>query len=95
MAMNNPPHPGHSIKDACLDVLGLSITEGAEILGVTRQTLSRVVNGHCGISADMAIRLEKAGWSDAETWIRAQANYDLAQARAHADEIDVERYVSA
>ena len=86
------PHPGESIKDACLDELGLNITDGAKVLGVTRNTLSRIVNGHSGISADMAIRLEKAGWSNADMWLRLQAAYDLAQARLHEDEIHVERY---
>ena len=66
MPMKNPPHPGRSIKDACLDPLRLSVTEGAKVLGVTRHTLSRVINGQSGISPDMAIRLEKAGWSNAD-----------------------------
>ena len=59
MAMKNPPHPGHSIKDACLEPLGLSVSEGAFRLGVARHTLSRVINGHSGLSPEMAIRLEK------------------------------------
>jgi addiction module HigA family antidote len=86
------PHPGHSIKDACLDAVGLSVTEGAKVLGVARHTLSRVINGHSGISPEMAIRLEKAGWSNADQWIRLQAAYDLAQARLHEDEIHVQRF---
>jgi len=77
MPMKNPPHPGHSIKDACLDPLGLSVTAGAKILGVARHTLSRVINGQAGISAEMAIRLEKAGWSTADHWLRLQVAYDL------------------
>lgn len=85
------PHPGETIKHDCLDELGLTITDAARRLGVTRNTLSRVVNGHSGISADMAIRLEKAGWSSAEMWLRLQVAYDLAQARKHEDEIHVER----
>ena len=91
MRMKNPPHPGHSIKDACLDALGLSVTEGAQALGVARHTLSRVVNGQSGISPDMAIRFEKMGWSNADHWMRLQASYDLAQARLHADDIKVQR----
>jgi len=59
MPMKNPPHPGHSIKDACLDAVGLSVTDGAKVLGVARHTLSRVINGQAGISPDMAIRLER------------------------------------
>jgi len=90
--MKNPPHPGHSIKDACLDPLGLSITEGAAVLGVARLTLSRVINGQVAVSPDMAIRLEKAGWSNAGSWIRMQAAYDLVQARKREGEIKVERY---
>ena len=92
MPMKNPPHPGHSIKDACLDPLGLSVTEGAKILGVARHTLSRVINGQAGISAEMAIRLEKAGWSNADHWMRMQGAFDLAQARRHERDIKVIRY---
>jgi antitoxin HigA-1 len=92
MPMKNPPHPGHSIKDACLDALGLSVTDGAKILGVARHTLSRVINGQAGISPEMAIRLEKAGWSNADHWLRVQAAYDLAQARQREDQIKVKRY---
>jgi len=92
MPMKNPPHPGHSIKDACLEPLELSVTEGAKVLGVTRHTLSRVINGQSGISPDMAIRLEKAGWSNADHWLRLQTAYELAQARMRQDQIQVERY---
>jgi antitoxin HigA-1 len=92
MPMKNPPHPGRSIKDACLDPLGLNVTNGAEVLGVARHTLSRVLNGQAGISAEMAIRLEKAGWSNADHWVRLQAAYDLAQARQREDEIKVRCY---
>ena len=81
MRMKNPPHPGHSIKDACLNPLSLSVTDGARVLGVARHTLSRVINGQAGISAEMAIRLEKAGWSNADHWLRLQLAFDLAQAR--------------
>jgi antitoxin HigA-1 len=92
MPMKNPPHPGHSIKDACLDPLDLSVTEGARVLGVARHTLSRVINGQAGISPEMAIRLEKAGWSNADHWLRMQTAYDLAQARRHEDLIKVRPY---
>jgi len=92
MPMKNPPHPGRSIKDACLDPLGLNVTRAATVLGVARHTLSRVLNGKAGISAEMAIRLEKAGWSNADHWLRLQTAYDLAQARQHQDEILVQRY---
>ena len=92
MPMKNPPHPGRSIKDACLEPLGLSVTEGAKVLGVTRNTLSRVINSQNGISPDMAIRLEKAGWSNADHWLRLQTAYELAQARKDQDQIKVRRY---
>lgn len=92
MAMRNPPHPGRSIKDACLDPLDLDITRAAKVLGVARHTLSRVIHGHSGISPEMAIRLEKAGWSTADHWLRLQTAYDLAQARRGQDQIKVERY---
>lgn len=92
MPMKNPPHPGLSIKDACLDALGLTVTAGAELLGVTRYALSRVVQGQAPISAEMAIRLEKVGWSKADHWLRMQASYDLAQARLHERDIKVKRY---
>ncbi len=87
-----PPHPGRSIKDACLDALGLTVTEAAQVLGVARHTLSRVINGQSGISPDMAIRLEKAFGSSAEAWLRMQAAYNLAKARTHENRIRVKRY---
>ena len=68
------------------------MTEAARVLGVARHTLSRVLNGHAAISPEMAIRLEKAGWSNAEFWLRRQTTYDLVQARKEEDRINVERY---
>ena len=62
----SPPRPGRSIRQDCLDPIGLNVTEAAKVLGRARQTLSRVLNGHAAISPEMAIRLEKAGWSKAE-----------------------------
>lgn len=94
MTMNNPPHPGLSIRENCLIPLGLNVTEAAKVLGVARHTLSRVLNGHAAISPEMAIRLEKAGWSNAEFWLRRQTTYDLVQARKGEDRINVERYRS-
>jgi len=80
------------VKLNCLDPLGLSVTEGARVLGVARHTLSRVLNGRAAISPEMAIRLEKAGWSNARFWLRRQASYDLARAQKREDWIRVERY---
>ena len=85
--MKSPPHPGRSIKQNCLDPLALSVTEGAKVLGVARHTLSRVLNGRAAVSPEMAIRLEKAGWSSAEFWLRRQTSYDLARARRSEDQI--------
>ena len=90
--MKNPPHPGKAVRVSCLEPLGLSVTEGAKVLGVSRQALSNLVNGRAGISGDMAIRLAKAFGSTTETWIRLQAAYDVAQAQAREDQIEVERY---
>ena len=92
MAMENPPRPGRSIRQNCLDPLGLNVTEAAKVLGVARHTLSRVLNGHAAISPEMAIRLEKAGWSNAEFWLRRQIAYDLVQARRTEENIQVRRY---
>jgi addiction module HigA family antidote len=95
MNMHNPPHPGEIIKEDCLEALGLSVTSGAKALGVSRQALSNLINGHAGVTPEMAIRLEKAFGSDAETWLRLQMNHDIWQARQRADTIQVERYVLA
>ena len=91
MSMKNPPHPGLSIRHDCIEALGLTITDAARILGVTRQTLNNLVNGKSGVSAEMAIRLDKAFGGGAETWLRLQMAYDLAQVRQHESEIDVKR----
>ena len=90
MAMKNPPHPGEGIKQE-LDHMGLTVAEAAKGLGVTRQQLYRVINGECGITAEMAYRLEKAIGSTADFWLRLQANYELAQIRARAASIKVEK----
>jgi antitoxin HigA-1 len=91
MPMKNPPHPGRSIRSACLNALGLSVTEGAEVLGVSRQTLNNVIHGKSGISPEMAIRLSKAFGSTPETWLRMQLAYDLAQALKDESKIKVRR----
>jgi addiction module HigA family antidote len=70
MTMKNPPHQGLSVRHDCIEPLGLTITEAAAALGVTRQTLNNLVNGKSGISADMAIRIDKAFGGGAETWLR-------------------------
>ena len=95
MPMKNPPHPGLSIRHDCLEPLGLTVTEAASKLGVSRKQLSDVVNGRSGISAEMAIRLDKAFGGGAETWLRLQATYDLADGLRDADRIKVERLTKA
>jgi addiction module HigA family antidote len=95
MAMKNPPHPGLSVKHDCLEPLGLSVTKAAKILGVTRQTLNDLVNGRRGISPEMALRLDMAFGGGADTWLRLQAAYDLAQARRKAAALDIKRYEPA
>lgn len=91
MPMKNPVHPGRIVRHDCLEPLGLSVTEGAKVLGVSRQTLTKVINGRSGVSAEMAIRLAKAFGSTADTWVRLQAVYDLAQARRDESRIKVRR----
>ena len=92
MPMKTPPHPGRIVREECLRPLGLSVTSGAKILGVSRQALNNLVNQRAGISPEMAIRLAKAFGSSAETWLRMQSNYDLAQARKSESKIRVRRY---
>ena len=91
MPMLNPPHPGLAVRHDCLEPLDLSVTEAADVLGVTRQALNNLVNGKAGISPEMAIRLDKVFGGGAETWLRMQASYDLAQARKRSDQITVRR----
>ena len=93
--MKNPPHPGLSVRHDCLEPLGLTVTEAAARLGVSRKQLSDIVNTRAGISAEMAIRLDKAFGGGAETWYRLQAAYDMAQAMRRTNEIKVERIASA
>jgi len=94
MAMKSPPHPGSSVRFDCLEPLGLSVTEGATVLGVTRQTLNNLVNGKAGISPEMAIRLDKAFGGTAEAWLALQSAFDLAEARKKAESIKVKRYTA-
>jgi addiction module HigA family antidote len=77
MLMHNPPHPGEIIKELCLDPLGLSVTEAADALGVSRKTLSAILNGRAGISPEMAVRLSIAFDTSAESWLNQQSQYEL------------------
>ncbi|MBL0173280.1 MAG: HigA family addiction module antidote protein [Gemmatimonadaceae bacterium] len=90
--MKNPAHPGRLVRHDCLDPLELTITAGAKVLGVSRQTLNNVVNEKTGISAEMAIRLSKAFGGTAETWLAMQTAFDLAKARKQEGRIKVKRF---
>lgn len=92
MPMKNPVHPGRIVRQACLEPLELSVTEGAKVLGVTRQALNNLVNGKSGISPEMALRLTKAFGSTAEAWLQMQVAFDLAQVRKRERDIKVKRY---
>jgi addiction module HigA family antidote len=92
MTMKTPAHPGRIVRSACLEPSGLSVTDAANLLGVTRQALNNVINGKSGISPEMAIRLTKAFGSTPETWLKMQLAYDLAEARKHEHQIKVRRY---
>ena len=87
MRMKNPPHPGRIVRQECIEPLGLTVTETAKRLGVTRQALNNLVNGKGGISAEMAVRLSKAFGSSPEVWLGMQMEYDLAQVEKEAHNI--------
>ena len=91
MQMYDPPHPGEILKELCLDPLGLSVSRAAAALGVSRKTLSAVLNGRARISPEMALRLSLAFDTSAESWLNQQAQYDLWVARQHQRELRVER----
>jgi antitoxin HigA-1 len=90
--MHNPPHPGDVIKELCLDPLGLTVTAAAEGLEVSRRALSALLNGHAGISADMAIRLSKAFGRSPESWLQLQLQYDLWDAEQRSGKIKVKHF---
>ena len=94
MLMYNPPHPGEVIKELCLEPLGLSVTAAAKALGVSRKTLSAVINGHAGVSPEMAIRLSIAFNTSAESWVNQQAQYELWQAEQNRDNLEVEKLMT-
>ena len=95
MLMHNPPHPGEIIKELCLEPLELSVTEAAEALGVSRKTLSSIINGKSGISPEMAVRLSIAFDTSSESWLNQQTQYDLWQAEQHRNELRVKRLSAA
>ena len=85
-AMANPSHPGETIRFECIEASGWTVTEAARRLGCSQSTLTRVLNGQAGISPELAIALERQGWSNADFWVRRQAAFDLAQARRRLTE---------
>lgn len=91
MRTKNPPHPGRIVRQECIESLGVTVTDVAKRLGVTRQALNNLVNEKSGISPEMAIRLSKAFGSSPEVWLGLQMEYDLAQAERHAVKIKVNR----
>ncbi len=91
MQMYNPPHPGEILSELCLEPLGISVTRAAEALGISRKTLSAIVNGRAGISPEMAIRLSLAFDTSAESWLNQQVQYDLWLARQKQQDFKVER----
>ena len=95
MPMKNPPHPGEVIRELCIEPAGLTVTAAADVLGVSRKTLSELLNGHSGISSEMAVRLSKAFGGSIESWLTQQMQYDLAQISKKAPTIEVKRYAPA
>jgi len=93
--MHNPPHPGEIIRELCLEPLDISVTEAAESLGVSRKTLSSILNGRAGISPEMAIRLSIAFDTSPESWLSQQSQYDLWQAEQKRSSLNVRRLSAA
>ena len=93
--MHNPPHPGEIIRELCLEPLGISVTEAAKCLDVSRKTLSSILNGRAGISPEMAIRLSIAFDTSPESWLNQQSQYDLWQAEQNRDSLKVRRLSAA
>ena len=95
MLMYNPPHPGEILKELCLEPLGISVTAAANALGVSRKTLSSILNGRAGISPEMAVRLSIAFDTSSESWLHQQSQYDLWLAEQHRDSLQVSRLSAA
>ena len=93
--MHNPPHPGEILRELCIEPLGITVTDAADALGVSRKTLSAILNGRAGISPEMAIRLSKAFDTSPESWLNQQMIYDLSCAQQSASKIRVKSLVAA
>lgn len=95
MLMHNPPHPGEVLRELCLEPLGLTVTEAAKGLGVSRKTLSTILNGKSGISPEMAVRLSIAFNTSSESWLNQQSQYDLWQVEQHRKDLHVTQLSAA
>lgn len=93
--MHNPPHPGEVLRELCLEPLGISVTDAAKALGVARKTLSSILNGHSGISPEMAIRLSMAFGTSPESWLNQQVQFDLWEAEQRAKNLKIKKLVAA
>jgi addiction module HigA family antidote len=93
--MHNPPHPGEVLRELCLQPLNLTVTEAAKALGVSRKTLSSILNGRAGISAEMAVRLSMAFGTSAESWLQQQVQYDLWQVEQQRKKLRVRKLSAA
>lgn len=91
MKMRNPPHPGETLRELCLEPLGISVTRTAEALDVSRKTLSAILNGRAGVSPELALRLSKAFDTSAESWLNQQMHHDLWVAEQNVGKLNVER----
>ena len=94
MLMHNPPHPGEVLRELCLEPMNLSVTDAADALGVSRKTLSAILNGRAGISPEMAIRLSIAFNTSAESWLAQQTQYELWQAEQFRHTLKVKSLVT-
>jgi addiction module HigA family antidote len=95
MKMHNPPHPGEILRELCLEPLNITVTDAAEALGVSRKTLSAILNGRAGISPEMAVRLSIAFGTSAESWLNLQTQYDLWQAEQNRNKLRVKKLSAA
>ncbi len=94
MAMKKPPQPGEIIRELCIAPLGLTVTQAAQGLGITRKTLPQLLNGRAGISPEMAVRLAKAFGRSPESWLELQNQYDLAQISRNAKRIRIRPFTA-
>lgn len=95
MRMHTPPHPGEVLRELCLAPLGISVTDAAKALGVSRKTLSSILNGRAGISPEMALRLAKAFDTTPESWLNQQMQYDLWEAKQQTKSLRVQKLKAA